>query len=176
MQTITISKTTARRFVLGRQGLWPGRRWAGQEGTAEALRTIEEVQMDPLQVVARSHDLVLWSRVSGYQPAYLHHLLYHARHLFDYGSCLCIYPMTELPFWRLPMRCREQDGRWADFAATHRTLLDDVRTQLRLRGPPGNRDFYRAGRQQLLRRQRYGPGPLLSLADRRTDDTPPPGL
>src|SRR5579864_812359 len=38
-------KTTARRFVLGRQGLWPGRRWAGQEGTAQALRTIEEVQM-----------------------------------------------------------------------------------------------------------------------------------
>ncbi len=45
MHTITISKTTTRRFVLGRQGLWPGRRWAGQEGAAEALRTIEEVQM-----------------------------------------------------------------------------------------------------------------------------------
>ena len=27
--SITISKTTVRRFVLGRQGLWPGRRWAG---------------------------------------------------------------------------------------------------------------------------------------------------
>jgi len=52
MGTITISKTTARRFVLGRQGLWPGRRWAGQDGTAEALCTIEEVQMDPLNVVA----------------------------------------------------------------------------------------------------------------------------
>ncbi len=47
MGTTTISKTTARRLVLGRQGLWPGRRWAGQEGTAEALRIIEEVQMDP---------------------------------------------------------------------------------------------------------------------------------
>jgi hypothetical protein len=47
MQTITISKTTARCFVLGRQGLWPGRRWAGQEGTVQALRTIDEVRMDP---------------------------------------------------------------------------------------------------------------------------------
>src|SRR2546426_12288076 len=45
---------------------WLGQRWAGHEGTAQALRTIEEVQMDPLNVVARSHDIVLWSRVSGY--------------------------------------------------------------------------------------------------------------
>ncbi len=66
---------------------WLGQRWAGHEGTAQALRTIEEVQMDPLNVVARSHNIVL---VSGYQPAYLHHLLYHARHFFDYGGGLRI--------------------------------------------------------------------------------------
>src|SRR6266516_3252774 len=146
MGTITISKTTARRFVLGRQGLWPGRRWAGQDGTAEALHTIEEVQMDPLNVVARRHDIVLWSRVSGYCPAYLDHLLYHKRLFFDYGGGLCIYPMSELPFWRLHMRRREQDTRWAGFAATHQALLDDVRTQLKLRGPLGNRDFARQER------------------------------
>src|SRR5712691_12077751 len=92
MGTTTISKTTARRFVLGRPGLWPGRRWEGQESTAEALRIIEVVQMDPLNVVARSHDIVLWSRVSGYRPAYLEHLLYHTRQFFDYGGVLHQYP------------------------------------------------------------------------------------
>jgi uncharacterized protein len=147
METITISKTTARRFVLGRQGLWPGRRWSDQDGTAEALRTIEEVQMDPLNVVARSHDIVLWGRVSGYHPTYLDHLLYQARQFFDYGGALFIYPMTELPFWRLHMRRREREKRWADFVAAHQTLLDDVRAQLRLRGPLGNRDF--AGQQRI---------------------------
>lgn len=147
MGTTTISKTTARRLVLGRQGLWPGRRWAGQEGTAEALRIIEEVQMDPLNVVARSHDIVLWSRVSGYRPAYLDHLLYHVHRFFDYGGVLCIYPMTELPFWRLHMRRRTQEQHWADFAATHQTLLDEVCAQLRLHGLLGNRDF--AGQQHI---------------------------
>src|SRR5438445_183917 len=98
MEAITISQTTARRFVLGRQGLWPGQRWAGQDGTIEALRAIEAVQMDPLNVVARSHDIVLWSRVSGYRPAYLDHALYHARQFFDYGGGLFIYPMIELPY------------------------------------------------------------------------------
>jgi len=160
MNTITISKTTARRFVLGRQGLWPGRRWSGLDGTAEALRTIEEVQMDPLNVVARSHDIVLWSRVSGYRPAYLDHLLYQARQFFDYGGALFIYPMTELPFWRLHMRRREGEARWADFAAAHQTLLDDVRAQLRLRGPLGNRDF--AG-QKLINNYRGSKDTALAL-------------
>jgi uncharacterized protein YcaQ len=158
MTTITISKTTARRYVLGRQGLWPGRRWAGQDGTAEALRAIEAVQMDPLNVVARSHDIVLWSRVSGYRSVYLDHALYQARQFFDYGGALFIYPMTELPYWRLPMRQREREGRWATFAAAHQTLLDDVRAQLRTRGPLGNRDFsgnkvvnnYRGGKDTSL--------------------------
>ena len=115
------------------------------------------VLRDPLNVVARSHHIVLWSRVSGHHPAHLDHLLYHVRHLFDYSSCLRIYSMTELPFWRLPMRRREQETRWADFAATHQTLLNEVCTQLRLRGPPGNRDFvgqhvnyYRGGKDTAL--------------------------
>lgn len=158
MEAITISKTTARRFVLGRQGLWPGRRWAGQDGTAEALRAIEAVQMDPLNVVARSHDIVLWSRVSGYRPAYLDHALYQARQFFDYGGALFIYPMSELPYWRLPMRRHRQEGRWADFASTHQTLLENVRAELRQRGPLGNRDFvgqqrvsnYRGGKESAL--------------------------
>ncbi len=141
MQPIAISKQTARRFVLGRQGLWPGRRWAGKQGTAEALRAVEAVQMDPLNVVARSHDIVLWSRVVDYRPQYLDQALYHDRAFFDYGGGLFIYPMDELPFWRLHMRRREDEPRWATFAAAHRPLLDEVRTAVRERGRLGNRDF-----------------------------------
>jgi len=33
MNPITISQQTARRFVLGKQGIWPGRRWKGKKGT-----------------------------------------------------------------------------------------------------------------------------------------------
>jgi hypothetical protein len=41
-----VSRVVARRFVLGRQGLWPGRRWAGIDGLRRALRTVECVQME----------------------------------------------------------------------------------------------------------------------------------
>jgi uncharacterized protein len=65
---LTIDIDTARRFILGKQGLWPGRRWQGMQGTEQAMRTMEYLQLDPLQVVARSHDIQLHSRVLAYTP------------------------------------------------------------------------------------------------------------
>ena len=135
-----ISKIAARRYVLGRQGLWPGRRWAGKDGTTQALRYIECVQMDPLNVIARSHDLALWCRVLDYQPEHLSTLMYRDREFFDYGSNLRIYPMSELPYWRVIMRRKGKEARWADFAKQNRALLKAVQAELRGRGPLGNRD------------------------------------
>jgi uncharacterized protein YcaQ len=146
MPDLSISKQTARRFILGRQGLWPGRRWVGEAGLIEALRVCEAIQMDPLQVVARSHDIALWGRVRDYQPADLARVMYERRAFFDYGGGLFIYPMSELPYWRTPMR--ERSPRWADFAATHPALLDEMRAELRQRGPLGNRDF--TGRERVI--------------------------
>lgn len=68
---ISISKQTARRFILGRQGLWPGRRWREKEGVMQALRACEALQLDPLNIIARSQDIVLRSRVLDYKPEYL---------------------------------------------------------------------------------------------------------
>lgn len=98
MSPLTLSRRTVRRFVLGRQGLWPGRRWTGRDGVAQAILTSEAVQLDPLQIVARSQDITLHSRVQAYQPEHLHHVAYQERRFFDYGGCLYLYPMPELPF------------------------------------------------------------------------------
>ncbi len=136
-----ISREVARRYLLGRQGLWPGRRWAGKDGAAEAVRQLEAVQVDPMTVVARSHDLVLWSRVAGYDPEHLDTLLYRDRAFFDYGGCVHIYPVHELPYWRLHMERRRADKRQTAFLAEHAALLDEIREEVRARGPLGNRDF-----------------------------------
>jgi hypothetical protein len=86
MTPITISRQTARRFILGKQGLWPGRRWKGKKGTAQAIRACEAVQLDPLNVAARSQDIVLHSRVLDYKPEYLYQVAYKDREFFDYGA------------------------------------------------------------------------------------------
>lgn len=109
MPDLAIGRTTARRFILGRQGLWPGRRWQGLAGAAQALRAIEAAQVDPLVVIARNHDLILHSRVIDYQAEYLDQLLYRDRLFFDYGGAIFIYPMDELPYWRIAMQRKRQE-------------------------------------------------------------------
>jgi hypothetical protein len=47
----TVSQTVARRFILGKQDLWPGRRWRGRVGTEHAMRAVEHLQLDPLVVL-----------------------------------------------------------------------------------------------------------------------------
>src|SRR5687767_14188596 len=138
---ITVSKGAYRRYVLGHEGLWPGRRWVGKEGTAEALEQITPVQIDPVTVVARRHDLVLWGRVAEYKLSYLDELMYKERVYFDYGGGLFVRPMEELPYWRVLMRRAGTEKRWAEFAGKNGALLDEVRAELKARGPLGNRDF-----------------------------------
>ena len=119
---LTIDMETARRFILGRQGLWPGRRWRGLKGTEKAMRAIEYLQLDPLQIIARSQDITLHSRVLEYTPGLWEKLAYQQRKFFDWGGWLALRPMDELPYWRVVMR-RERDGgsAWAPWpVSTHR--------------------------------------------------------
>ncbi len=138
---ITISPTTARRFVLGRQGLWPGRRWKGKKGAAQAICECEAVQLDPLNIFARSQDIVLHSRVLDYKPEYLYQIAYKERQFFDYGGWLAMYPMTDLPYYRVHMERRSHQKRIEGFVLNHQALFEQVRSELRRRGPLGNRDL-----------------------------------
>lgn len=148
-----ISPQIRRRYILGRQGLWPGRRWQGHEDAARALKTVEAVQMDPVSVVTQSHDIVLWGCVLDYKPEYLSKLLYEERRFFDYGGGLMIYPMEELPHWRMVMERRKEDKRWSDFARANPGLIDEVKREVREQGPLQKRelssrkiDHYRGGK------------------------------
>ena len=142
---LTIDMVTARRFILGKQGLWPGRRWRGIKGTEKAMRAIEYLQLDPLQIIARNHDILLHSRVLDYTPGMWEGLTYKKRKFFDWGGWLAVRPMDELPHWRVVMR-RERDGgqRWSRMprvAREHADAIAEMRALLRERGTVRNRDF-----------------------------------
>lgn len=136
-----ITQEVARRYLLGRQGLWPGRRWRGKEGAAQALSALSSVQMDPVLVVHRSHDLVLLSRVVGYQPDFLDQLLYSERRFFDYGGHLDIYSMAELPYWRQHMWRRQQELRDQGRVGGYEDMIEQVLGEIRARGPLSSRDL-----------------------------------
>lgn len=142
---LTIDIQTARRFILGKQGLWPGRRWRGLAGAEQAMRAMEYLQLDPLQIIARSHDITLHSRVLDYTPGVWEELAYQQRKFFDWGGWLAVRPMDELPHWRVIMR-RERDGLAGDsrihlMAQQHAEAIAEMRNALRERGVVTNRDF-----------------------------------
>jgi uncharacterized protein YcaQ len=142
---LTIDIEIARRFILGKQGLWPGRRWRGIKGTEQAMRAMEYLQLDPLQIIARSQDIKLHSRVLDYKPNTWESLAYQKRKFFDWGGWLAARPMDELPHWRVVMR-RERTGeqKWSRMPKMAREYADaiaEMRALLRERGTLKNRDF-----------------------------------
>ncbi len=137
----TITPATYRRFVLGAQGLWPARRWAGRDGAAQAMRAAEAVQVDPVAVVAQSHDIALWGRVRDYNPRHLLELIYTERQFFDYGGTLLIYPIEEFPYWRRRMLRRKQRPGMQEYFDANAALLEQVRAEIRARGPLRSRDM-----------------------------------
>ncbi len=142
-----IDVETARRFILGKQGLWPGRRWRGLEGAAHAMREMEYLQLDPLQIIARSQDIALHGRVLEYAPGMWEDATYRQRQFFDWGGWLAARPMDELPHWRTVMR-RERDGnsRIRAMGTEHAEAIVEMRAVLRDRGVVSNRDFTMAAR------------------------------
>ncbi len=148
---LTIDRDIARRFILGKQGLWPGRRWRGAKGTEQAMRAMEYLQLDPLQVIARSQDIQLHSRVLGYTPGAWEDAAYRKRKFFDWGGWLAARPMEELPHWRVIMH-RERDGgpdvdpRIRRMGREHAAAIAEMLAILRERGTVSNRDFQMATR------------------------------
>jgi uncharacterized protein YcaQ len=149
--SLTINIDTARRFILGKQGLWPGRRWQGITGAEQAMRAMEYLQLDPLQIVARSQEIKLHSRVLDYTPGLWEELAYQQRKFFDWGGWLAVRPMDELPHWRVVMR-RERDGepdcdtRIHKLGHEHADAIAEMRAILRERETVSNRDFEMATR------------------------------
>jgi uncharacterized protein len=139
---LTIDLPTARRFILGKQGLWPGRRWRGPRGAGKAMRALEYLQLDPLQMIARSQDITLYSRVIDYIPESWENLAYRQRKFFDWGDWLAVRPMEELPYWRTVMqRDRIDNPRLREIARDHAEAIDEMRTVLQERETVSNRDF-----------------------------------
>jgi uncharacterized protein YcaQ len=144
---LTIDIETARHFILGKQGLWPGRRWRGITGAEQAMRAMEYLQLDPLQIIVRSHDIALHSRVLDYTPGLWEALAYQQRKFFDWGGWLAVRSMDELPHWRVVMR-RERDGgaRIREMARDHAAAIAEMRAVLCERSTVSNREFAMAGR------------------------------
>jgi uncharacterized protein YcaQ len=102
------------------------------------------VQMDPTAAVARTEQLVLWSRLGHYDVAELYRLLYEERALFEYWAY--IVAMSDLPLFRDTMRRYPRgETKWAAYIRTwlelNRPFRNYILRELRRRGQLRSREL-----------------------------------
>ena len=106
------------------------------------LRGLRVLQLDPVNVVARSHLLVLWSRLGAFDRADLDTLLWRERWLFEYWAHAASIVLTEdYPIHRAMMRrygVSVENSRLRDWVAANEDFRRYVLERLRDAGPlPG---------------------------------------
>lgn len=130
---ISISKETARRFLLMKQGLFGSYEFKNKQGAYDYLRQAGCIQYDPVDAVGKNAELTLQSRVSGFKKKYLSDLLYKDRRLFDYPDKeISIIPMEDWPYFN---RFRKVSRDNADRFTGLRELENEALEYIRKHGP-----------------------------------------
>jgi uncharacterized protein YcaQ len=139
----TLDPELARRLIVSRQRL-AGPLPAGPSGPEAILDVatdLASLQLDPISVVARSHLLVLRSRLGRFDPADLEALLWRDRRLFEYWAhaaaivCTEDYPIHSLLMRRYPSDRYAHGRRMRAWLAANQGLRRSILRQLRVSGP-----------------------------------------
>jgi uncharacterized protein len=138
---LVLSLGEARRLAVRSQYLAAPPSAAGIDGMRQVLRGLRVLQLDPVNVVARSHLLVLWSRLGGFDRDDLDTLLWRERWLFEYWAHAGSIVLTEdYPIHRVMMQAYRavENQRMRDWLAANEDFRRYVLDRLRDAGPlPG---------------------------------------
>ena len=158
----TISATTARRLAITRQRLAGKTSKPNAEGILDVIKDLGFLQLDPTNVVAPSHQLVVFSRVGPYTPKRLETLLWHERRLFESWAHAASIVVTEhYPIYRWIMRrVASGTGFWHGFTASGERQAQSVLAWMR-----ANDSLRRSILRQIKER---GPLPTRAFEDQST--------
>ena len=150
----TISRREARRLALIRAGLlkpeWTGlpRRagGGGQRARDAALKIIGRfgyLQLDTVAVAgARSHVLVLLSRLQNFDPELGEALLQPGEPLFEYwGHEASWLPLEDYPLFGFRRRAYRRHPWWGDLIRQHPKVSDKLRRRVQEEGPLRSQDM-----------------------------------
>jgi uncharacterized protein len=149
MSILDLSLKEARRLAIGAQRLAgrPPRR-ATKQTVLDTIRHLGALQIDSISVVARSHHIVLWSRIGNHPQEWLYDLLGEDRAIFEYWAHAAAFvPIEMFPYFRRKMLRYQQldsDGwssRGAEWLQENQELLDHVVTHIRDNGPASAKTF-----------------------------------
>lgn len=119
---------------------WP-RPSPGTDGLREVLGALRCLQLDPVGVVASSHELVLWSRVGAFERADLDRPRWEERWLFDYWAHAASIVLTEdhalhhLMMRRYPRGASDHGKRLVAWIEANALLREHILQRLTGQGP-----------------------------------------
>jgi uncharacterized protein len=124
--------------------------------TATALSYHGYVQIDPINVCGRMHDLILRNRVAGYREGDLHRLIHSApragyeHYLPGTPNILVAYPIASWPMLASRIRSRKlRRGTYGRaLAPTYEKLATRILREIAERGPLTSDDIEHAGRSR----------------------------
>lgn len=144
----TVSAATARRLLLGAQGLLDDpRRKAAPDELYALIERIGFVQIDSINVVERAQHLTLAARMQGYRPALLERLLERDRRLFEHWTHdASAIPTVWYPYWHHRFeRYRKhvlEHPWWGERVGKNpQAVIAHVRERLLAEGPLMTKDF-----------------------------------
>jgi len=137
LSDLEISLRAARRLVIDAQLLGSERQNPDRRGILATVDRIIWLQLDPTSAVARSHFLVLWSRLGQYEREDVARLIYKDQRLFEWRAF--VYPTRHLPFYLLAMRSKSEKYTYRRYRVAwmrkNIPLRRQVLARLRREGP-----------------------------------------
>lgn len=142
---IELSYKAAQQVMLASLGLGPPPPKATKEDLLASIRQMHLLQIDTISVVARSHYLVLWSRLGDYPLNWLDELLEEGQ-LFEYWShAACMLPVEDYPLYRRLMLNTSLAHKWI---AEHPEEVNKLLAYIRANGPVRSADFERPNQEK----------------------------
>jgi uncharacterized protein YcaQ len=138
-QTI-LSLQQAQMLVLKEQGLLNPLLKKGKKGALSIIEQLGYLQIDTLNVVARSHHHTLWSRLPDYSEIFLDQLLEKDKSIFEYWSHAASYlPMVDYRY-SLPVKKLYADGK-SHWFTQDKKMNKYVLDRIKAEGPLQSKDF-----------------------------------
>ncbi|MBV8635268.1 MAG: YcaQ family DNA glycosylase, partial [Burkholderiaceae bacterium] len=146
MTELRLSLPAARSLHLAAQGLLvPRRKKASKDDVLNAIRHMSVLQIDTINVVARSPYLVLWSRLGDYPLVWLEELLAEGK-LFEYWAHEASFlPIEDYGLYRHRMLDPAAMG-WkysVQWMNENKQAIEHLVEHIRANGPVKSSDFER---------------------------------
>lgn len=149
---LELKPAAVRAALINAQGLQqqPNRPPATKEDVLKTIQQMQILQIDTINVVARSPYLVLWSRLEDYEPGWLEELLAEHR-IFEYWSHEASFlPIEDFGLYRRKMIDNPDDWlHWSkNWINSNASMVETILNHVRVNGAVRSSDFKRTDGQK----------------------------